>query len=318
MKGPTILSAAVLLAVLPATTANGSGANPPPKKFITNFVGMKLVRIPAGEFLMGSPVAMVTLADELGPVARDIQHRVRITKPFYLGMHEVTVWQFRLFVDDTGYKTDAEKDGWRWNEFMGEFDFRDPKVNWRNPNFTQNDSHPVVNVSWNDAVAFCRWLSRKEGQTYRLPSEAEWEYACRAGTSTRFAFGGTLSSNTDANFTGQFTAKNRFNPFPTKRGPYLRQTAPVGSYRANAWGLFDMHGNVWEWCQDWYDEQYYVVSALDDPTGPTESIPGYGRVRRGGGWNGHSFCCQSTYRNYHLPDHRFHNLGFRVALVPAE
>jgi len=143
--------------------------------------GKKLVLIPAGEFMMGSPEDEEERNDE------EKQHRVRITRSFYLGIHEVTIAQFRRFVDDTKYKTEAEKDelgGLGWNEAEGKFKV-DPKYTWRNSGFKQEDSHPVVNVSWNDAEAFCAWLSKKEGQAYRLPTEAEWEYACRAGTRNR-------------------------------------------------------------------------------------------------------------------------------------
>ena len=116
---------------------------------------------------------------------------MRITQPFYLGVHEVTRGQFRRFVDEAGYQTEAEKDGkggWGWNEETKKFE-QNPRFTWQNPGFEQTDEHPVVNVSWNDAVAFIAWLSRKEGKTYRLPTEAEWEYACRAGTTTRYSCG---------------------------------------------------------------------------------------------------------------------------------
>src|SRR5262249_5278878 len=119
------------------------------------------------------------------------QHEVRITRPFYLGVTEVTRGQFRLFVDEEGYRTEAEKDGkggYGWNEEKKTFE-QNPRYTWQSPGFEQTDEHPVVNVSWNDAQAFVGWLSRKEGETYRLPTEAEWEYACRAGTTTRYSCG---------------------------------------------------------------------------------------------------------------------------------
>jgi formylglycine-generating enzyme required for sulfatase activity len=155
-------------------------------KSITNSIGMELVRIEPGEFMMGSShFAKDAEADEKPP------HRVRITRPFYLGVHEVTRGQFRRFVDETGYQTDAEKDGkggWGLNEEAKQFE-ANPRYTWREAGFEQIDLHPVVNVSWNDAVAFAKWLSQKEGKTYRLPTEAEWEYACRAGTTTQYNFG---------------------------------------------------------------------------------------------------------------------------------
>ena len=145
---------------------------------------MKLVLIPAGEFLMGSPDSDKDAEDDEKP-----QHRVRITRPFYLGAHEVTRGQFRRFVDETGYRTEAEKNdaGGLGYDAQSKKLKQDRKFNWLNPGFEQTDEHPVVNVSWNDSVAFAEWLSRKEGRTYRLPTEAEWEYACRAGTKTQLS-----------------------------------------------------------------------------------------------------------------------------------
>jgi formylglycine-generating enzyme required for sulfatase activity len=164
----------------------------------TNSIGVKLVLVPPGEFQMGSRES----AEELAKAFKDYGeapssvfkdeyplHRVRITKPFYLGTHEVTVGQFRHFVKDTGYKTDAEKGtlfagAIGWKRDTEDFE-RNAKYSWQNAGFEQTEGHPVVNVSWNDALEFCKWLSGKEGKTYRLPTEAEWEYACRAGTTTR-------------------------------------------------------------------------------------------------------------------------------------
>ena len=153
---------------------------------ITNSLGMKFTLIKAGDFLMGSPDTDKDAGDDEKP-----QHRVRITRPFYLGVHEVTRGQFRRFVDDSGYQTEAEKDGkggLGWNEAAKKLE-QNPRYTWLNPGFEQTDLHPVVDVSWNDAVAFAGWLGRKEGKTYRLPTEAEWEYACRAGTTTRYFCG---------------------------------------------------------------------------------------------------------------------------------
>src|SRR5271165_5955359 len=196
---------------------------------ITNSLGMKFTRIKAGEFLMGSPDTDKDAYDDEKP-----QHRVRITRPFYLGVHEVTRGQFRRFVDDTGYQTDAEKDGkggTGWNEEAKKFE-QNPRYTWLNPGFEQTDEHPVVNVSWNDAVAFAGWLSRREGVTYRLPTEAEWEYACRAGTTTNYCNGddpeglATVANIAD----GTLKAK-----YPDWGGSIAAQdgfiyTAPVGRY----------------------------------------------------------------------------------------
>ena len=172
-------------------------------------VKLKMVLIPAGEFKMGSGESAQNTAaffnkteslDYLKAESFENEHpwhRVRITKPFYLGSFHVTRGQFRQFVEDSGYKTDAEKGerpgAWGWNSEKHLFEFG-KDYSWRNPGFQQTDEHPVEDISWNDATAFCRWLSRKEGKTYRLPTEAEWEYACRAGTTTRYSRGNNSES----------------------------------------------------------------------------------------------------------------------------
>ena len=195
-----VLTALGSLTVATAQESKEAGG----KKQITNSIGMKLVLIPAGEFKMGSrESAEDTAAFFNKTYGEDVlkadffkdehpQHRVRITRPFYLGKYHVTRGQFRQFVADTGYKTDAEKGekpgAYGWSMGKETFKFNE-RYSWRNTGFEQTDEHPVVNVSWNDAVAFCKWLSRKEGKTYRLPTEAEWEYACRAGTTTRYYSG---------------------------------------------------------------------------------------------------------------------------------
>ena len=182
---------------------------------ITNSIGMSLVLIPAGEFMMGS--------DDSDPDAepgefldkaagKKEKHRVQITKSFYLGIHEVTRGQFRRFVHETGYQTEAERDGKGgdgWNEHKKTFE-RNPKYTWQNPGFVQTDEHPVVNVSWSDAQAFIAWLGRKEGKPYRLPTEAEWEYACRAGTTSRYSSGDDPEGVTAVGNIADGTAKEKY------------------------------------------------------------------------------------------------------------
>ncbi|MGO9467917.1 MAG: SUMF1/EgtB/PvdO family nonheme iron enzyme, partial [Isosphaeraceae bacterium] len=235
-----------------------------PESITTRVGQIKLKRIPAGKFLMGSP-------DGDGDTDEHPQHEVRITRPFYLGVTEVTRGQFRLFVDETGYKTEAEKDGkggYGWNEEAKKFE-QSPRFTWQNPGFEQTDEHPVVNVTWNDAQEFVKWLSQKEGRIYRLPTEAEWEYACRAGTKTAYVSGDDAESLAAFGNIADGTAKEKYPEWTTiaARDGYV-YTAPVGRFRANAFGLYDMHGNVWEWCQDWYDAEYYKQSPGDDPRGP--------------------------------------------------
>jgi formylglycine-generating enzyme required for sulfatase activity len=261
-----------------------------------NALGMALVLIPPGQFLMGTEAAEIEalLKDpanqqQTWPYVRaeGPPHQVKITRPFLLGAYEVTVGQFRAFAEATGHQTDAERGA--------------DKDNWRTPGWATADDEPVVCVTWNDAVAFCRWLSQREGKTYRLPTEAEWEYACRAGTTTLTYYGNSLSSK-QANFDGDA-------PFRAVRGPYLRRAAKVGSYAPNAWGLYDMHGNAWEHCADWYDATYYGQSPVEDPKGPAN---GHWRVIRGGGWFRHGVYCRSATREAYPPTGRWTNTGFRV------
>jgi formylglycine-generating enzyme required for sulfatase activity len=171
-------------------------------------------------------------------------------------------------------------------------------------------------VSWNDAVAFCEWLSRKEGKTYRLPTEAQWEYACRAGTTTRYYSGDDAETLAQVGNVADGTAKAKFPAWKTiqARDGYVF-TSPVGSFRANAFGLYDMHGNAWQWCYDWYDSSYYAKSPVDDPTG-AES--GSNRVLRGGGWDRYAGHCRSANRLRGTPVDRDDYLGFRVSRASAE
>jgi formylglycine-generating enzyme required for sulfatase activity len=245
-------------------------------------------------------------------------HRVRITRPFYMGACHVTRGQFRRFVEDTGYKTDAERgdppgaNGVDLKE--GTFFGFQKDRSWHNVAFPQADDHPVVNVSWNDADAFCKWLSRKEKKRYRLPTEAEWEYACRAGTSTRYWCGDEPETLAEAGNTADAGLKTRF---PGGKGPSIRAndghlfTSPVGSFRKNPNGLYDMHGNAWQWCADWFSPRYYEDSPTHDPKGPNS---GNARVLRGGAWNFGPIDCRSAARFWLSPASRNDHTGFRVVL----
>jgi len=289
----------------------------------TNSIGMKLRRIPAGEFMMGSGksageiVRLFDLDKDDAKYYTDEhpQHRVRITKPFHLGVHEVTVGQFRTFVDATEYKTEPEKDGeggWGYDEKTGKFEGRKPQYTWRNVGWQQTDDHPVVNVTWNDAVEFCKWLSKKDGQPYRLPTEAEWEYACRAGTATMYTHGDDPEGLADVGNVADGTAKAKFSNWTTisARDGYVF-TAPVGQFRPNGFGLYDMHGNVYEWCQDWHGEDYYGNSPPTNPEGPS-SGSGSSRVLRGGSWCISPRLVRSAGRFWGTPAFRSRSSGFRV------
>ena len=296
-------------------TKPGSEPNVPGGMEVTNSIGMKFRLIPAGEVMMGSAVPAAELAKRFEEKSEDFEdefprHRVQISRPFFLGQHEVPVGQFRRFVTDTGHRTEAERDGKRGFGFdatTGKFEL-DSKYNWKNAGFKQDDNHPVINVSWNDAVAFCSWLTRRDGVPHRLPTEAEWEYACRGGTTSLYFHGDNPEGLAKLGNVADGTLKARFDKFVTiKAKDGFPFTAPVGNFRPNSFGLFDTHGNVWEWCSDWYGE-YSNGRTVKDPTGPASG----GRAIRGGGWNDLAWYCRSAARYWSPPGYRTYNRGFRV------
>jgi formylglycine-generating enzyme required for sulfatase activity len=238
------------------------------------------VRIEPARFVMGSQQG-----------GNESPHTVEITKPFYMGVYAVTQNQYRQVVGTNPSHFSPQGEGAKQVQGLDTRDF------------------PVEQVSWEDAVAFCKRASaspalRARGWVVDLPTEAEWEYACRAGTKTAFHYGDSLSS-TQANFAG---------PFPhggAKKGPYLMRTTKVGSYRPNAWGLYDMHGNVHQLCKDWFDDNYYRDSPKQDPPGPAQ---GTKRVMRGGACYESGTSCRAAFRNWCAPDYRFQNIGFRVVV----
>jgi formylglycine-generating enzyme required for sulfatase activity len=267
--GPVAAAPAPVPAELPKSVAPQPDLDEPPKQ-MTNSVGMKLVLIPAGEFLMGS-----AKADD--PDAIDDEqprHRVRITRPFYLGATEVTQGQYRAVMGQT-------------------------------PSYFKGlDDLPVENVSWSDAVAFCDKLNEREeeslgGAIYRLPTEAEWEYACRARSTTRYSFGDNVAD---------------LGEFAWYSGNSGGKTQPVGQKRPNAFNLYDTHGNVYEWCQDGYKADYYQESPGVDPPGPSGASD---RVIRGGCWYGYPLLARSALRVRSTPVLRYDYLGFRLARARA-
>jgi formylglycine-generating enzyme required for sulfatase activity len=288
-------------------------AAPLPKE-TKNSLGMKLVLIPPGKFLMGSPDSDNDVDANEKP-----QHEVEITKAFYLSVHTVTVGQFRSFVSDTGYQTEAETDaqgGFGYNEQTHAFAFNH-QYSWKDPGWYQTNEHPVVNITWNDAVKFCQWLSRREGQKYRLPTEAEWEYCCRAGTNTRYYCGDEgfrlrdVANVADASYKKKdlkaMSVASWDDGFPF--------TAPVGRFKPNAFGLYDMHGNVWQWCADWYGENYYKTRPRKDPQGPRA---GSVRIQRGSGFQTSDRACRAAVRYSGWPTFRGFSLGFRVVRALAD
>ncbi len=292
----------------------------------TNSIGMKLVVIPAGQFYMGSTLQQIDQIRRADPAFRkdwereeQPQHHVQISRPFLLGACEVTRGQFREFVRNARYVTDAQRDGKGGMGFdAATSEFRqDPHFNWENTGFPQTDDQPVVNVSWNDAVAFCQWLSRKEKIAYRLPSEAEWEYACRGGSTSLYYYGDDPEGLVTVANVADATARDKFTAWTGVSGRDGHVfTAPVGSFQPNPFGLFDMHGNVWEWCRDWFGENYYAKSPEKDPAGPPH---GTVRVFRGGSWYDAASLCRSAFRYWDVPSYRDYFLGFRVAAdLPAQ
>jgi formylglycine-generating enzyme required for sulfatase activity len=238
---------------------------------LVNSVGMKFVLIPASTFRMGSPEGEAGARLNEAPA-----HDVILTQPFYLSVTPVTQELYRAAMDENPSRFTAPSGG--------------------------GPQHPVERVSWHDAMAFCKTMSalseeRDAKRVYRLPTEAEWECACRAGGSSIYAYGDSLTP-LQANFS--FRGES----------PPLERTNKVNQYPANNFGLFDMHGNVWEWCHDWYDEHFYATGPTRDPQGPAE---GTFRVVRGGCWRSQAGTCRAAYRNALMPHNRDPYTGFRVA-----
>jgi formylglycine-generating enzyme required for sulfatase activity len=253
-------------------------------------IGPDLVLIPTGRFQMGSHEHEQALAIKAGAqknwLDREMpQHWVGIEQPFAMGRFPVTVGQWRQFVRATGWESQSDTD-------------------WRAPGFAQNDEHPVVGVSWMDAQQYLRWLSEMTGQLYRLPSESEWEYACRAGTRTAFSFGDTISTE-QANYDGNYTYNG------SRRGTYLQGTNKAGIFQPNPWGLFDMHGNVWEWTQDVVHDNY--AGAPADGSAWEEGGDPVRRILRGGSWLYNPRYLRSAVRNGFSAVLANDIVGFRVA-----
>ena len=241
------------------------------EKVFRNSSGMEFVFIPAGAFIMGSP------SDEPSRHKSEIQHKVVISKPFYLQTTEVTLKQ--------------------WRDLMGKrlLDSRKGTGNM-----------PVVKVSWNDCIRFIEKLNANSQWLYRLPTEAEWEYACRAGSTTAYSWGNTIDC-AKAMYSNNSKRSGECLDYIKSRVLAVNQPAPVKSYPPNPWGLYDMHGNVWEWCQDLYGA--YSTGPVTDPLGHNS---GTKRIRRGGSWFKHEHSCRSANRAYGHPATRFQTTGFRL------
>ena len=253
----------------------------------------EVVVVPSGSFEMGSPSSEEERHEDEGPV-----HGVRIAEPFAVGVYEVTRGQWRRFVEETGHSSGHScwtYEGGEWAERSGR--------SWRNPGFSQGEEHPVVCVSWEDAKAYVGWLSRKTGKGYRLLSESEWEYVARAGTSTPFHTGSTISTE-QANYNGSYTYGSG------RTGRYREKTVPVGVFPSNAFGLHDVHGNVWEWVEDCVNGSYRGAPADGSAW---ESGDCSVRVLRGGSWNYEPWYLRSAFRIADDTGSRNNVIGFRVA-----
>ncbi len=297
----------------------------------SNTLAIKLILIPPGEYQMGSSTEQSEYALEwLNRIPRIApgeaerlrheetpRHRVVLTRPFRIGLTEVTVGEYRRFVEASGYVTETERFGGGNSGKTDETDAAKRALLWHSPGYKTSDASPVSQITWNDMIAFCNWLSASERREtcyrrdaqgewscvanangYRLPTEAEWEYACRAGSTTHYSFGDDVTAldehawfNRTAEVNGTIGAR------------------PVATKRPNAFGLFDMHGNVWERCQDYFDPRWYEKSPTEDPSGP---VVGKNRMVRGGGWHYYDLHCRSAYRNNYSPTARTGNTGFRI------
>ncbi|MBU1480072.1 MAG: formylglycine-generating enzyme family protein [Gammaproteobacteria bacterium] len=261
-----------------------------------------MVVVPAGRFEMGSPDSEEARSDDEGPM-----HRVRVSA-FALGRTEITLGQFAKFVQDTKYSVG---DNCRTLE-DGKFEMRSGR-SWRDPGFPQNSQYPVSCISWNDARAYAQWLSRKTGKQYRLPTEAEWEYAARARTVTARYWGNSpdkacrYANVADMAAKAKITSASFWLLHNCRDG--FAYTAPVGRFKANAFGLKDMLGNLWEWTEDSYHDSY--DSAPD--AGNAWQGDGKKRVIRGGSWNNSPERVRAAKRGRDNPNSRFCNIGFRLA-----
>ncbi|MBX9628001.1 MAG: formylglycine-generating enzyme family protein [Gemmataceae bacterium] len=287
--------------------AAGSAADPPKQE--KNSLGMAFVVLPPGEFVMGSsPEYAAAMAKKVtgewyrdSPPSETPPRKVTLTRGLAVCVHETRLKDFRAFVADTGYRTDAERDGkgadgkrdGKWVDAGREF-------NWKEMGTERGDDEPVVNVSWNDAVAFCKWLSKKEGARYRLPTEAEWEYACRAGTTGPYPWGDDEAKRDEFVWSGA-TAGGRPHPVMTRK--------------PNAWGLYDLLGNAYEYCSDGWT-MTFDDRPRTDPAGPAKPDADGLIVVRGGSWGTAPVHCRSAFRGSAPKDHRNRRDGFRVVRDP--
>jgi formylglycine-generating enzyme required for sulfatase activity len=350
---PAVIAAGLVAPFLFAAPGDGpsqdpsqtSQAEPAPP----GFGGLKYVRVPPGNYMRGfqntredtgfTTIHRYSISPEDN--AEKPGHRVEITKGFDISTVEIPVALFRRFVNETGYTTDAEKNGGAFGFIEDEDDFsrryqQEPRFTWRDPGFEQTPTHPVTCVSWNDAQAFCKWLSKKENAKIRLPTEAEWEYAARAGSDSWYSWGNDPdgayehANVADAALEQQFagmTSYQRAVRLDPDEGDGVVFTAQVGSFKPNPWGLYDMHGNVWEWCRDRFEEKVYETQlkgldrrerrekGIKDPVQLEKTNRhehGDWRSLRGGAWNCAPGNTRSSIRAFYEAGEAAVYTGFRV------
>ena len=269
-------------------------------------VAITMVKIPAGTFLMGSPRDETERSDVEGPL-----HEVKLAS-FFLGQTPITQAQWRVVA---GWQ---ERPGEQWGRRLDLEPSYHQNKGMQGENKTRFlagesniDQCPVERVSWWDAMEFCNRLSQRTGRTYTLPSEAQWEYSCRAATTTPFHFSKTISPEL-ANYDGNYTYVDG------PKGINRNQTTPVGMFPANAWGLYDMHGNVWEWCADYWHSNYNRTPVDGSPKIIPDANKDEIRLLRGGSWGDSPRNCRSAFRDYYHPVIRYYGVGFRVCCLPQD
>lgn len=309
--------------VLVYGAGTGYAQTPTAVKSFVDSLGIRLVRIEKGAFEIGAiPISTFRrLAEQAQSVEQKLdligqqppQRPAEIERDYFISAHEITVSQFREFIKATNYQTDAEKDGLGGTGRFPDGRFGvDSKFTWQAVGFELSDDCPVVNVSWNDANAFCRWLSRVDSVTYRLPTELEWEYACRAGTQTRFSSGELSESlKGQANVADQsLLAKTPGLPWAADFDDGVAYLARVGSFAPNKFGLYDMHGNALEWCQDRFS---FLQPLGMEPENDEEAM----YLLRGGNWFNEPLRAGSACRSGAPATHRMSLIGFRIVRTSA-
>jgi len=281
------------------------------KSIILGGEKVEFVKVPAESFVMGSPDSDKDAQDRERP-----QHTVKFTKPLWVAKYPVTKGQFAAFTKAAKYETEAEGDGKGGYGYDGTKFEQSKDYSWKNTGWTQTDNHPVVNVTWNDAEAYCKWAAKESKTGIRLLNESEYEYANRGGSKTVYITGDDIASLEGYANVSDKSAKAKFNYFtaaPFDDGYVF--SSPVGKFKLNGFGLCDMTGNVWSWCGDWFDAKLYERGSVTDPKAHAGSEQKY-RVLRGGSWNDDPRSCRAANRSGIIaPDDRYYGGGFRVCVA---